>query len=89
MPETVPLDFSEDNVTWVAFKLPGATGALGAEAVELRNWLLRFGCALEEFRFFVVDLADWMNNSSPPGLLTVQLWHVASLHWISVQGCAL
>ena len=43
IPETVPLDFTENDVTWVASKLSGAAGALGAEAMELRNWLLRFG----------------------------------------------
>ena len=46
MPEMVPLDFTEDDVTWVASKLSGDVGALGAEAIELCNWLLRFGCAL-------------------------------------------
>ena len=45
--KTVPLDFTEDDVTWVASKLSGAAGALGAEAIELRNWLLRFKCASE------------------------------------------
>ena len=45
-PKMVPLDFTEDDVTWVASKLSGAAGALGAEAMELRNLLLRFGCAL-------------------------------------------
>ena len=47
-------------------KLSGASGALGAEAMELRNWLLHFGCASEEFRVVVASLADWMANSSPP-----------------------
>ena len=47
MPETVPLDFTEDDVVWVASKLYGAAGELGAEAIELRNWLLCFGCASE------------------------------------------
>ena len=47
VPETVPLDFMKDDVTWVPSNISGAAGALGAEAVELRNWLLRFGCALE------------------------------------------
>ena len=28
--ETVPLNFTEDDVTWVASKLSGAAGALGA-----------------------------------------------------------
>ena len=27
--ETVPLDFSEDDITWVASKLSGASGDLG------------------------------------------------------------
>ena len=43
VPETVPLDFTEYEVTWVASKLSGAAGALGAEAIEVRNWLFRFG----------------------------------------------
>ena len=66
VPETVPLDFTEDDVTWVASKLSGAAVALGAEAIELHNWLLRFGCASEELRVVVTSLADWMANSSPP-----------------------
>ena len=43
VPKTVPLDFTEDDVTLVATKLSGAAGALGAEVMELRNWLLCFG----------------------------------------------
>ena len=37
VPETVPLNYTEDDVTRVASKLSGAAGALGAEAMELRN----------------------------------------------------
>ena len=40
VPETVPLELTEDGVTWVASKLSGAAGTLGTEAIELRNWLL-------------------------------------------------
>ena len=70
VPETVPLDFMKDDVTWVASKLSGAAGELGAETMELRNWLLRFGCASEELRVVVASLADWMANSLPtPGPL--------------------
>ena len=65
MPKTVALVFTEDDVMWVVSKLSGAAGALGAEAMELRNWLLGFGCASEEFRVVVTSLADWMANSSP------------------------
>ena len=71
MLETVPLDFSEDDVTWVASKISGAAGALGADAIELRNWLLSFGCSLEEFRVVVANLETWMTNYSPPGLVNV------------------
>ena len=36
VPEMMPLDFSK-KFTWVASKFSGAAGALGAEAMELRN----------------------------------------------------
>ena len=62
----MPLDFSEEDVTWVASKLSGAAEALGAEANDLMNWLLRFGCALEEFRVVAADLNDWVDNPPPP-----------------------
>ena len=45
VPKTVPLDFTEDDVVWVASKLSGAAGALETEAMELHNRLLRFGFA--------------------------------------------
>ena len=57
-PETVPLDFTEDCVMWVASKLSGAAGALVAEAIELCNWLLCFGYASEELRVVVASLSD-------------------------------
>ena len=53
-------------MTWVASKLSGAAGALGAEAIGLRNWLLRFKCATEELRVVIARLVNWMSNSSPP-----------------------
>ena len=56
MLETVPLDFSEEDVTWVASNFSGAAGVLEAEAVELSNCLLFFGCVLEEFRVIVADM---------------------------------
>ena len=37
VPETVPLDFTEDDVTWVASKLSGAAGTLGAEVISSRT----------------------------------------------------
>ena len=46
VPETVPLDFSEDDVMRVASNISGAAGVLGTEEIELRNWLLCFRCVL-------------------------------------------
>ena len=40
VPERVPLNFTEYDVTWVASKLSYAAGVLGAEAMELCNWLI-------------------------------------------------
>ena len=37
VPESVPLDFTEDDITWAASKLSGAAGVLVAEVIELRN----------------------------------------------------
>ena len=51
---------------WVSPNLSGAAGALGAEAMELHNWLLCFGCASEELRVVVDNMDYWMANSSPP-----------------------
>ena len=48
--ETVPLDFTEDDITWDTLKLSGTTGALGVEAIELINLLLCFRCASDELR---------------------------------------
>ena len=66
VPETVPLEFTEDDVTWVASKLSGAAGALGEEDMELCNVLLHFGCASKEFRVVVASLEDWLANHLPP-----------------------
>ena len=57
VPETVPLYFSEDDVMGVV------SGALVAEVIELRNWILSFGCVSEDFRVFVNDLAEWIAKS--------------------------
>ena len=48
VPKTVHFEFTEDDVPWVASKLSVSAGALVAEAVKLCNWLLCFGCELEE-----------------------------------------
>ena len=57
VPEMALLEFFEDDVTWFESNISGALGALGAEAIKLRNCLLHFICLSEEFRVIIVDLA--------------------------------
>ena len=40
VPKIVPLDFMKGDITWVASNISGATGVLGAEEIELINWLV-------------------------------------------------
>ena len=66
MLKMVPLNFMEDDVKWVASNIFGVLVTLGAEAIDMRNWLTCFRCLSEELRVFVARLSDWMANSSPP-----------------------
>ena len=61
-----PLNFKKDDVMGVASKLSGTENALRAEAIEIINWILCFGCVSDELRVFVTRLADWLANSSVP-----------------------
>ena len=36
MSETAPLDFMEDDVTWVVSNISGAAGTLGSEVIGLK-----------------------------------------------------
>ena len=62
----MPLDFSEEVITWVALELSGSSGALGAEALKLKNWLLRFGCVSEELWVEVSGLVGFLGKYPPP-----------------------
>ena len=66
VPEAVTLDFTEDEVLWVMSKFSVTAGALEEKEIELRNWIILFGCTSEELRVIVAKLSDWMANSSPP-----------------------
>ena len=58
VPETVSLNFTEDDITWFASNLSGAADVLVVEVIELRNWLIRFGCVTEELRVVISILSD-------------------------------
>ena len=53
-------------MTWVASNLSGAAGELGDEVIELRNFLIHFGCASEDLSVVVANVDDWMDKYSPP-----------------------
>ena len=65
VPETTPLDFTEDDITWVTSKFSVTAGTLGVETIDIQNWLVCFGCVSKDLRVFVAWLAVWMDNSSP------------------------
>ena len=69
--KTDSLDFLEDRVTWVTSKISCAIGALGAEAIDIRNCIIIFRCASEKFRVVLANLAHWMANYLPPRMFTV------------------
>ena len=62
----LPLDFTEDGIIWIVLKLSAGAGSLGADDIELSNWIIRFGSASEEFRINVAKLSYWMVSSSSP-----------------------
>ena len=64
VPEMALLEFFEDDVTWFESNISGALGALGAEAIKLRNCLLRFGCMPEELSIQSARLVTTDLNSS-------------------------
>ena len=66
MLETVPLNFSENVIPWLVSNISGATGALVVEVIEIKHWILGFGCASEETRDLIVNLAYWLTNPHPP-----------------------
>jgi hypothetical protein len=65
VPEPIPLVISGDVVEQVASRLSGGAGPGGSDAVDLRNWLLRFGAESEALRDALADICTMMANSSP------------------------
>ena len=57
IPEKVTLAFMEFGVAWVSPKLSGAIDALGVDTIEIKNWLICFGCTSEELRVVVPKMA--------------------------------
>ena len=65
VPEPVPLVITGDVVEEVASHLSGGAGPGGTDAIDLKNWLLRFGAESEQLRDSLASIAEWMANDSP------------------------
>jgi hypothetical protein len=65
VPEAVPLVITGDVVEKVASRLSGGAGPGGSDAVDLRNWLLRFGAESEALRDALAGICNMMANDSP------------------------
>ncbi len=63
--DVVPLNFSEEVVTWVVSKLTGSAGVAGSDVVQFRNWILCSGKSLEALQVEPVEWANWLANGSP------------------------
>ena len=66
VPTSIPVDITAQDVESVASRLSGADGPGGTDAVDLRNWLLRFGKESEALREEVALWASWLANGQPP-----------------------
>ena len=51
---------------WFASNLSISAGVLGAEVIDLKNLIIRFGYTSDELRLIVSNMADCMSNSFPP-----------------------
>jgi hypothetical protein len=65
VPEAVPLVITGDVVEKVASRLSGGAGPGGSDAVDLRNWLLRFGAESEALRDALAGICEMMANGNP------------------------
>ena len=66
VPTSIPVDITAQDVESVASRLSGAAGPGGTDAVDLRNWLLRFGKESEALREEMALWASWLANGQPP-----------------------
>jgi hypothetical protein len=66
IPDPPYIDVTQDMIQKVATRLSGAAGPSGIDAVDLQNWLLRYG---KESKALCEELAvwgSWLANESPP-----------------------
>jgi hypothetical protein len=66
LPHAVPVCVTQDDVEAISSRLSGAAGPGGTDAVELSNWLLRFGTESEALRVEMAAWTNWLANTHPP-----------------------
>jgi hypothetical protein len=66
VPTAMTVDITADDIEAIATRLSGAAGPGGADAVDLRNWLPRFGKESEALRDEMARWAAWLANDHPP-----------------------
>ena len=66
VPTAIPMEVTAEHIEKVASRLSGAAGPGGTDAVDLRNWLIRFGANSERLRVEMAAWAEWLANESPP-----------------------
>ena len=64
--ETVPVDCDTEIVEEVPDKLMGGVGPSSADAIALKNWLLRHWRASQVLREDMAACVEWLYNESPP-----------------------
>jgi hypothetical protein len=66
VPTAIPICVTPDDVELISSRLSGAAGPGGTDAVELCNWLLRFGNESETLRSEMAAWTNWLANTHPP-----------------------
>ena len=66
LPAPVPVCITQDDVEAISSRLSGAAGPGGTDAVDLANWLLRFGRESEALREEMAAWTNWLANTAPP-----------------------
>ena len=45
IPKMGLIEFTEDDMMWVASKISGDAGVLRAKLIQMPNWIIHLGCA--------------------------------------------
>jgi hypothetical protein len=66
LPDPPPVDVTGASIEKVATRLSGAAGPSGVDAVDLQNWLLRYGKESSALWEELAEWASWLANQHPP-----------------------